>query len=248
MSSQIYYDRAFISVGEQFIPIVNSGSSNCFDFDIRGREIPEKHWEIASYPFRNKLLFSAEEMREVAAAYEEINAGNRGGIRKSRYRPFEVGEFGRWILGGIRSAHTVEEYRRYGNTVVIILEDVDHWKRIPVRSTEELIEKLDSLSDHDITVSFDDDRHVKHPPIRPKGKAFNYSKVSEFYVLRAESGYYIKRSKYRIWFTRCENPHEVSVRKFRTEREAQKYLADNRAFFVRFPMEVERVSNKEISA
>ena len=34
MSSEIYYDRAFIKIGEeQFIPVANHGSSNTFDFD-----------------------------------------------------------------------------------------------------------------------------------------------------------------------------------------------------------------------
>ena len=44
MSSEIFYDKAFIRVGEKYIPIVNHGSSNCFDIDRRGREIPEKRW------------------------------------------------------------------------------------------------------------------------------------------------------------------------------------------------------------
>ena len=30
-----------IRVEEKYIPVVNHGSSNCFDFDCRGREIPE---------------------------------------------------------------------------------------------------------------------------------------------------------------------------------------------------------------
>ncbi|QQQ95131.1 hypothetical protein [Blautia pseudococcoides] len=35
MSSEIFYDKAFIRVGEKYIPIVNHGSSNCFDIDRR---------------------------------------------------------------------------------------------------------------------------------------------------------------------------------------------------------------------
>ena len=31
MSSEIYYDRAYIRVGDRFIPVVNHGSSNCFE-------------------------------------------------------------------------------------------------------------------------------------------------------------------------------------------------------------------------
>ena len=46
MSSEIYYDRAFIRVGDRFTPVVNHGSSNCFDFDACGREVPEKHWSV----------------------------------------------------------------------------------------------------------------------------------------------------------------------------------------------------------
>ena len=37
MSSEIYYDRAYIRVGDRFIQVVNHGSSNCFDFDACGR-------------------------------------------------------------------------------------------------------------------------------------------------------------------------------------------------------------------
>ena len=42
MSSEIFYDRAFIRIGEKFIPICNHGSSNCFDFNpITRRETLE---------------------------------------------------------------------------------------------------------------------------------------------------------------------------------------------------------------
>lgn len=40
MSSEIYYDRAFIRVDDRYIPIVKHGSSNCFEFEF-GREVPE---------------------------------------------------------------------------------------------------------------------------------------------------------------------------------------------------------------
>ena len=31
MSSEIFYDKAFIRVDDRYIPVVNHGSSNCFD-------------------------------------------------------------------------------------------------------------------------------------------------------------------------------------------------------------------------
>lgn len=46
MSSEIYYDRAFIRVGDRFIPVVNHGSSNCFDFDAHGREVGKHRFSL----------------------------------------------------------------------------------------------------------------------------------------------------------------------------------------------------------
>lgn len=57
MSSEIYYDRAYIRVGDRFIPVVNHGSSNCFDFDACGREVPEKYWSVLNYTFHGRQLF-----------------------------------------------------------------------------------------------------------------------------------------------------------------------------------------------
>lgn len=57
MSSEIYYDRAYIRVGDRFIPVVNHGSSNCFDFDACGREVPEKHWSVLNYTFHGRSAF-----------------------------------------------------------------------------------------------------------------------------------------------------------------------------------------------
>lgn len=116
MSSEIYYDRAFIRVGDRFIPVVNHGSSNCFDFDAHGREVPEKHWSVLNYTFHGRQLFTEEEIRQIAAVYEAANSDNRDGIRKSRNRSFGVGEFGRWIMNGMKTAHTVEEYRACGTS------------------------------------------------------------------------------------------------------------------------------------
>jgi len=243
MSSEIFYDKAFIRVDDRFIPVVNHGSSNCFTFDCRGREIPEKHWTVLNYTHRDQQIFSAAEMREIAAVYEEASVRNRGGTRKSRNRSFEEGEFGRWILAGMNSAHTVEEYSRYGNTVTVIDYTEDSWKRHCVSTTEELLEKLKELDGQSISVSFWDDRHVKHPPTRRKGTPTDFSKLPEFFVLRANTSYFVKRSSRRLWFIR-QGPYGVSsARKFRTQKAAQKYLEDNKKFFSGYTFEVERIEN-----
>ena len=39
MSSEIYYDKAFVSVGNRFIPLVCRGSTNTYEFNAHGREV-----------------------------------------------------------------------------------------------------------------------------------------------------------------------------------------------------------------
>lgn len=168
---------------------------------------------------------------------------NRGGTRKSRYRSFEEGEFGRWILAGIKSAHTVEEYAEYGNTVTVVDYTESNWCRYCVATTEALLLKLEELKGRIISVSFWDDRHVTHPPMKRKRRPTDYRVLPKFYVLKATSGYFVKRSSRRIWFTKQKPTGISSERKFKTERAAQKYLEDNREFFSGHIFEVECVEN-----
>lgn len=248
MSSEILYDKAFIRVGEQYIPVVNHGSSNCFDFDRRGREIPEKHWSVFGYPYRDRLLFSEEEIRQIAEAYESASVNNYGGTRKSRNRAFEAGEVRRWLLAGMKSAHTVEEYRRYGNTAAVIDYDEPVWRKHFVSTTEELLEKIQELAGRNIGVTFMDDRHVTHPPMRRKGTPTDYSTLPEYYVLRSEQGYFAKCNSKHIWLTRYREPRASQVRKFKTEKAARKYLDDNQKSLARFAFEVECVQNGGVTA
>ena len=244
MSSEIFYDKAFIKVPDGYITVANHGSSNCFDFSWSGREIPEKHWSVLNYPNYGKMIFTADEMKEVAEVYEEANMNNRGGTKKSRYRSFDEGEFGRWILAGTKTAHTVEEYRKYGNTVVLIDYSGDVWRKISLHSTDELMDKLKEYNGRkDFSIGFENDRHVTHPPVRSKRQPFDYSKVSEFFVLRAEKGYFVKRSSRKIWFARYKDPRSQSIRKFQTEKAARKYLANNQEFFSKCVFEIERIQN-----
>lgn len=242
MSSEIFYDKAFIRVGEQYIPVVNHGSSNCFDFDWYGREIPEHYWSVLNSSYHGKLLFSEEEIKKIADAYEKASMDNYGGIKKSQNHPFEKGELRRWFLTGMRSAHTVEEYRKYGNTAAVIDYDEPVWRKHFVSTTEELLEKIQELAGRSIGVTFMDDRHVTHPPMRRKGTPTDYSTLPEYYVLRSEQGYFAKRSSKHVWFTRYQEPRAAQVRKFKTEKAARKYLDDNQKSFARFAFEVECVA------
>jgi len=248
MSSDILYDKAFIRVGEQYIPVVNHGASNCFGFGRRGRQIPEKYWSVLGYPYPDRLLFSEEEIQQIAEAYEADSVDHYGSIWKSRNRPFEAGELRRWFLAGIKSAHTVEEYERFGNTVAVIDYSGLAWHKHFVSTTEELLEKIRELAGRSIGVTFMDDRHVTHPPMRKRGKKTDYLALAEFYVLRTEHGYFMKRSSRRIWFARYQKPQASQIRKFKTETAAKKYLENNKKFFSGYVFEIECVQNGGVTA
>ena len=244
MSSEIFYDKAFIRVEEKYIPVVNHGSSNCFEFDSRGREIPEKTWSVLNHPYTERMLFTADEIREIADFYEEINMSNRGGTKKSRNRAFEENEFRRWILSGMKSAYTVEEYAEFGNRVIVIDYSEDRWMKYAVPTTEALLDKIQELEGHQITVGFWNNRHVNRPTMRRgKGQPFDFNSLPEYYVLLGKQGYFVKRSSRRIWFARNVQSTHSAIRKFKTEKAAQKYLTDNQKFFSKCEFTIECVQN-----
>ena len=115
MSSEIFYKKAFIKVQDCYIPLVCQGSNNAWDISWNGREVPEKNWYVLNYPYKGQILFSETAIRVIAATYRQICEESGGGIKKSRYTPFKPWEFERWILAGMKSARTIEEYTRYEN-------------------------------------------------------------------------------------------------------------------------------------
>ena len=207
MSSEIYYDKAFVSVGNLFVPLVCRGSTNTYEFNAHGREVAERYWSVLDLPYRGRLLFTSEEIQKIAETYEGFSNSNRGGMRRSRNSAFEAGEFQRWFLAGLKNAHTIEEYRQYGNSIV--LTDRNTQKKTRVR------------------------------------KQSKFDKLKQFYVLKAWSGYFVKRTRHGVMTIRTDDPTIPTVRKFRTEKAAQKYMEENAPFFSRVPFSVECVQPKE---
>ena len=123
MSYEIYYKRAFIKVGEKYIPVLQHGSNNCFDviYTSRGaRDIPEKNWSnwIHTKEGRGPILATREEITSYAVEF--CDTTNYGGDLpfKARGRQFDSPiEAMRWFDNGVKTARTVEEYSELGNTV-----------------------------------------------------------------------------------------------------------------------------------
>ena len=221
MSFEIYYKKAFVRVEDKFIPLANHGSSNCFAVSSIGRDIPEKHWHVLNYPRFGEWLFTASEIRELAKGYEAISLGNRGGIRKSRNRPFEEREFGRWIITGMKSAHTVEEYTSYGNWLIVA--NYETGERIQVYKTEELLAELErNAGNRHVDLTFWDERNVKVPKREISRQSTDFDSLERFYVLKNDKGYFIKLNSVKVWLL----PGKVDsrVKKFKTEAAANRYL------------------------
>ena len=220
MSSEIFYTKAYIQVDDKFIPLMNHGSSNCSTINYQGREVADKHWSVIRYPYEDRFIFTEEEMREIARRHEEANTKNRGGTKKSQYKAFEVGEFERWILGGLRYAYTVEDYTHFGNTVQVM--DYDTRKRTTVKTTAELLEAIEAGKGKPIDIVFADDRSVKHPRRRRTPQVLSeFEALDQYYVLKNSSGYFVRFTATYVWgVAKLDNDQ---IRKFKSIRQAQAY-------------------------
>lgn len=226
MSYQIYYDRAFIRVKDLFIPVVNSGSNNCWEVGFSGREIPEREWEVLNHTCRSKFLFTADEIKEQAKIYEEISQ-RQGTCFKSRNRQFAKGEFESWIRCGMNSAFTTEEYYRCGNVLYIseyYSDDVSKHKTHYFKTTDELLSLLEELKDaKSLEIRFENNREVTKP--KRESKNVRIRKKGKFYVLKNDDeigSYFCSFRENNITF--CGTPDFDFVRAFTTERAALKYL------------------------
>lgn len=242
MSSEIYYEKAFISIGDRFIPLVCRGSTNAYEFNAHGHEAAERYWSVLDLPYRGRLLFTSDELQKIAETYEGFSSGNRGGMRKSRNSAFEAGEFQRWFLAGLKNAHTLEEYRQFGNS--IILTDRHTQKTTYTATTDAFLAALSRMGELNVDIRFDSCRSFYHPPRVSKQSKFD--KLKQFYVLKAWSGYFVKRTRHGVMAIRTDDPTVATVRKFRTKQAAQKYMEENAPFFSHVPFSVECVRPKEV--
>lgn len=185
-------------------------------------------------------MFTSEEIQKIAETYEGFNSGNRGGMRKSRNSAFEAGEFQRWFLAGLKNAHTIEEYRQYGNSIV--LTDRHTQKATYVSTTEAFLTERSRMGEQNAAIRFDSCRSFYHPPRVSKPSKFD--KLKQFYVLKAWSGYFVKRTQHGVMTIRTDDPTVATVRKFRTERAAQKHIEENAPFFSSVPFSVKCVRPK----
>lgn len=100
------------------------------------------------------------------------------------------------------------------------------------------------IGEQNADIRFDSCRSFYHPPHVSKQPKFD--KLKQFYVLKAWSGYFVKRTRHGVMTIRTDDPTVATVRKFRTKQAAQKYMEENAPFFSHVPFSVECVRPKEV--
>jgi len=231
MSYEIYYDRAFIRVGERFVPLVNKGSSNCWTMSLHGREIPEKNWQVLNWRQRSQLLFTEDEIRKTAEDYELISQDS-GTCFRARNHPFGKGEFKRWI----------HDYSA---------KNMDDWKLYPFSTTAEFLNLLGQLKNSRLlNVHILDNRHVCRPH-RKKESLKDYRDQKEYFVLSTMQGsqnnrevFFCKLTKHGYLYT--DESGYKSVRTFPTDGTAQNYILKHKdklsGFTIKKMGELNRIS------
>jgi len=232
MSTEIFYDRAFIRVGDRFVPLVNHGSSNTYQHNCStGRDVREKNWNVLNWKRWNQLLFSADEIRELARDYDLSNQSS-GCSGLSRYVIFKAGEFECWIINGMRHAYTVEEYVSFGNSPYILDDSAansNDKKFYPFSTEGEFLDLLEKLKgSRELSVKFENRREV-YRPVKKRAQRTrpDYRGLQEYFVLSHEHSvnkvcYFSSISPWKIRFV--FDPHSSYVRSFPSEQKAQKYL------------------------
>lgn len=245
MSYQIYYDRAFIKVNDKYVPMVNSGSNNCWEVNFCNREIPEKNWDVLNYTMRSEIMFTAEEIKEIAKRYEKISRDS-GMCFKTRNIAFEPGEFERWILCGMKNALTVEEYTACGNVLNILdcsAGITKEWKKYEVKTTDEFLHTVEKLKNCKcLSVGFENNRQVIRP--EKESKSMRIRKLGNYYALKLDGefgSYFCNFRKSSI--TLCGTPDFDKARAFDSEKAALKYLEKNKNRLSRYKLKPVLIEN-----
>ena len=230
MGRDIIYDRRFIKINEDcFIPVIQHGCSNCWEYNIfTRREIPEKNW----FNISKKIYCSKKELETIAVQYDA------NGCYKTRNTPFKHGEFSHWFLNGIQSAKTIEEYAHYGIQTIASVETHTNpegklvYEVTHISSNKQLGPSIQYLKDKllklgidpektNITIGFNGRNCMKRLPKYKKEPA---KITGTYWVLQnitIEVPYYLKM------LTRTRN-HLTSdikdAKRFKTMAEAAKYI------------------------
>jgi len=112
MSYEILYDRRFIKTEHGIVPMILSGSNNCYEIRYKNNgqkyEVRERHWWV--YQPQTLPINTTEEAH--LKAWEEVfaNTPEDSELFKRNGSWLTVGAHRRWFLNGCKDARLLEEY------------------------------------------------------------------------------------------------------------------------------------------
>lgn len=242
MSYEIYYDKRFIKVGEdKYIPIFQHGSNNSFEISPSGREIPEKDWSILNYPHKDKYLFTMDEIIKLGEYHKE-HCENGRTYHKTRYKTMTPEEVYKMFINGAKNAKPLEFYIDLGNTFKVyditdyLLNDEGEILFYYPKNTEELVEIIEEKKGRRLSMGF-----LERNLILPKRQIREKKAHTQdhYYALVNDRGHYLSRmGRGGYYYTY----YDSSSKKFRTEKEAIRYLEKYRERLKNF--KVERINGE----
>jgi len=248
MSYQIYYDRQFIKINDkEFIPITLDGANNCTEFDyFTGREKRERNLRLNRY-FAKDIITTQKELEQVIEDMRKRYQNNYENYSDDRFCSFastqlngrgvSYNAFKSYYIGGIKTAKTVEELKKYYMNVNIYVyggysnEYYEKYNKtdmsMTVETTEELIKSIDKLKEYykntPITFSVAIDGNENSLKLmRQSERVVKEKKRVEtdhfFTVSMAGFGYVSKCTRRGIKYS----PYSTGGKKYRTEKEVLK--------------------------
>jgi len=223
MNYEIIYNRQFIVVGDRYIPLFQHGNSGQFKLSLKGKKTPVKTWSVFNKDKTNKILFSKQEILELAKSYNSYE------FYRTRNSSFKEGEFERWFVNGTNTAKPIEYFTEHDNTMVIVEVGSDSEKEHSITSTIDLLETLDNIKNKSVVIEDSltqlnfrfNEQNLILP--RQKRNRSEYKEYPFYFVLASNEGYYIRKLNSKCLCSESKDIHSVA-RKFKTEKEAEKYL------------------------
>ena len=249
MGYDIFYDKAFIRINtgdykeDKFIPVLQHGANNCWQFGARGQEIPEKDWSSWSYTRTGKgnVICDKEEITRYGVEFG--NPSSYGDLPfKARRRQFDSPmQASRWFWNGMKTAMTVEQYVEYGNTIRVVdtSEAYPHWKHVGVKTTEELVETINIIGQTKCYVEF-----TGRILYRPKKLKVHHEPipVDHFFVVKFDGQYVNKLTSRRLRYSRWMSDAKKHV----TEKSALAYMTRVQASYGhKHDVAVERINKQD---
>jgi len=245
MSYGIIYDKQFVKVGKEFLPMVYSGDNNCYEVGRNGGcGRRSRSWYNQSYMTVGKHFASAEEI--IKRAEETAEGMVYSGTKIGSKFP-DVNGIVTFYKGAIKRALTVEQLAECGIEVLIFVYVYD-WeettkktgkvnKYVYAKTTDELLNGVTELEEYykgtklNITFSLScaEERQMKKVRAKyfPKkmGGSFDWNSLEQYFILyKANHGYFVNRTKWKI---RYSYYIQGRIRKFKSQKQAENYATKN---------------------